>query len=95
LASSTHLPVVYGEIAELIVSILDSITNREPIDGIIANLMTIQTYLASDVKLAEVISQIQITIIGILQNIIDRVSMTFVMGRFDYLRELLAEAKTL
>ena len=57
--------------------------------------MTIQTAFATEVHLAEVISKIQSAIISILQNVIDRVDIGFVLNRFTYVKQLLAEARAL
>jgi hypothetical protein len=94
-ASAQHLPAAYGELSELIGSILTSIANREPIESVLANLMSIQITFATEVKLAEVLTRIQTTVISILQNIIDRVDIQFVLNRFTYVKKLLAEAATL
>ena len=94
-ASAQNLPAAYGELANLIGSILTSIADREPIESVLANLMSIQTSFATEAHLAEVVTKIQTTIISILQNVIDRVNIGFILNRFTYVRKLLEEARAL
>lgn len=89
---ATDLPAVYNNISELLEYIIDSITNRESLETVLANLITTQTAMAMEVKLAEDIFIIQEVLIGCIQNIIDGVNYNIVLNRLYYLGRRMQEA---
>jgi hypothetical protein len=54
-----------------------------------ANLITIQTAMATETHLAKEVLSIQTIIISIIQNIIDSVNISLVLNRVSYLQGLI------
>lgn len=85
-----HLPIVYGQVADLLAFVIDQITNREGLVLVLENLTAIQTQMTLEVHLAKEILQAQEILIGVVENIIHRVSLHIVLNRLQYVQTLLA-----
>ena len=85
-----NLPVVYGQVAELLAFVIDQITNREGLVLVLENLTAIQNQMTLEVHLAKEILQVQEILIGVVENVIHRVSLHIVLGRLQYVQEVLA-----
>jgi len=85
-----HLPIVYGQVADLLAFVIDQITNREGLVLVLENLTAIRTQMTLEVHLAKEILQAQEILIGVVENIIHRVSLRIVLERLQYVQALLA-----
>ena len=85
-----HLPLVYGQVAELLDFVIDQITNREGLVLVLENLTAIRNQMTLEVHLAKEILQVQDILIGVVENIINRVSLHIVLGRLLYVQRVLA-----
>jgi hypothetical protein len=92
LVVATDLPVLYNDVTELLVYIIDQIINRESLDTVLANLTTLKMNMMSSVHIAESILTIHSMIISIVENITNRVNLDVVLRRLAYLQGLVAEA---
>ena len=88
LSQAENLPVVYNDVTDLIVYVLNQIINKESLDNVIENLITIQTSMIAESKLAEEIINIQNIIITIIENVIGCVDINFILYRITYLQGL-------
>ena len=88
-----HLPIVYGQVADLLAFVIDQITNREGLVLVLENLTAIQTQMTLEVHLAKEILQAQEILIGVVENIIHRVSLHIVLNRLQYVQTLLASIR--
>ena len=89
LALATDLPVVYSNAAELIGYVIDQITNKEPLDNVLTNLIAIQTAMVAEVQLAKEILDIQNIIITIIENVIQAIDINLILNRITYLQGLI------
>ena len=85
-----NLPVVYGQVAELLAFVIDQITNREGLVLVLENLTAVRNQMTLEVHLAKEILQVQEILIGVVENVIHRVSLHIVLGRLQYVQEVLA-----
>jgi hypothetical protein len=89
LALATDLPVIYNDITDLIAYVMEQITNKESLDIVLSNLLTIKTAMAGEVQIAQEIIHIQNIIITIIENVIEGIDMSFIIGRITYLQGLI------
>ena len=85
----SDLPIVYGQVADLLAYIIDQITNRDGLAIVLENLTAVRTQMTLEVHLAKELLQVQEIIIGVVENIIHRVSLPIVLGRLQYVQGLL------
>ncbi len=78
---------VYGEIFDMVVEIIDEITNKQPFEQIIDNLKKIQQYIIPETEAARGIMAVQEQIIRVIENIISGTSMAFVIERILKIKE--------
>jgi hypothetical protein len=90
---SENLPVVYGQIAELLAFVIDQITNREGLVLVLENLTALRNQMTLEIHLAKEIIQVQEILIGVVENVINRVSLHIVLGRLQYVQLVLASIK--
>jgi hypothetical protein len=88
-----HLPVVYGQVTELLAFVIDQIENREGLVLVLENLTAIQNQMTLEVHLAKEILQVQEILIGVVENVINRVSLHIVLSRLQYAQVVLASIK--
>jgi hypothetical protein len=88
-----NLPIVYGQVAELLAFVIDQITNREGLVLILENLTAIRNQMTLEVHLAKEILQVQEILIGVVENVINRVSLHIVLNRLQYVQGVLALIK--
>jgi hypothetical protein len=79
---------IYGEIFEMIIEIIDEITNRKPLDDILSNLKKYQPLINVEGDAANNIITIQLQIISIIENIIAGISMNIILDRISYVKGL-------
>ena len=84
-----NLPIVYGQVAELLAYVIDQITNREGLVLVLENLTALRNQMTLEVHFAKEILQVQEILIGVVENIINRVSLHIVLNRLQYIQELL------
>lgn len=89
----SNLPVVYGNVSELLLFVIDEIANKTSLDTILTQLSIVQTGMAAEIQLADEILEFQEIIISIVENIINRTSLNIVMNRLLYLKQRLVDAK--
>ena len=85
----SDLPIVYGQVADLLAYIIDQITNRDGLAIVLENLTAVRTQMTLEVHLAKELLQVQEILIGVVENIIHRVSLPIVLGRLQYVQGLL------
>lgn len=85
-----NLPVVYGQVADLLAFVIDQITNREGLILVLENLTAIRNQMTLEVHLAKEILQVQEILIGVVENVINRVSLHIVLSRLQYVQGVLA-----
>ena len=85
----SDLPIVYGQVADLLAYVIDQITNREGLAIVLENLTAVRTQMTLEVHLAKELLQVQEILIGVVENIIHRVSLPIVLGRLQYVQGLL------
>ena len=85
----SDLPIVYGQVADLLAYVIDQITNRDGLAIVLENLTAVRTQMTLEVHLAKELLQVQEILIGVVENIIHRVSLPIVLGRLQYVQGLL------
>ena len=83
----SELPTVYSDVAELLISVIENITNKDSLDTVLSDLALIQTYMTGEVQVAREILAVQKMIISIVENITQKVNLNIVMMRLVYLQE--------
>lgn len=89
----SELPIVYGQVAELLAYVIDQITNREGLALVLENLTAIRTQMTLEVHLAKEILQVQEILIGVVENVMNRVNLSIVLNRLLYVQALLASIR--
>jgi hypothetical protein len=89
----SELPIVYGQVAELLAYVIDQITNREGLALVLENLTAIRTQMTLEVHLAKEILQAQEILIGVVENVMNRVNLSIVLNRLLYVQALLASIR--
>jgi len=89
----SQLPIVYGQVAELLAYVIDQITNREGLALVLENLTAIRTQMTLEVHLAKEILQVQEILIGVVENVMNRVNLAIVLNRLQYAQALLASIR--
>jgi len=78
---------LYDDMFDMIVEIIDEITNKQPFDQILDTLKKMQNYMAPEAEGAKGILAVQEQIIHVIENIIKGTSMSFVMERILKIKE--------
>ena len=84
-------PPLYSELFDLIVNVIDEITELVPFDKIIANLEIIKTTITSDSQCSKELAYIQTSILEIIDNIKNRAPLTIVCNRIQYLQKIITQ----
>jgi len=78
---------LYDDMFDMIVEIIDEITNKQPFDQILDTLKKMQNYIAPEAEGAKGILAVQEQIIHVIENIIKGTTMSFVMERILKIKE--------
>lgn len=78
---------LYDDMFDMIVEIIDEITNKQPFEQILDTLKKMQNYMAPETEAAKGILAVQEQIIRVIENIIKGTSMSFVMERILKIKE--------
>ncbi len=96
----THKPVcgadctscIYSRLQEIILTIIQYVTDKVNLDSILTELMELRTEITSQHQAQDVLRRIENLILGIIDNITNRVNLTIVLQRIAYLQDQLVIA---